>query len=824
MRLSQVAIKRFKSIKELSLTIPARDERRQGSADFVSIVGENNVGKSSILEAIRLACPGSSKPTIDQFRNLDPSIGPIEVELEFDKLTEADKEKHAVRAHLFTDGGIEKYRIKKVWRAPGVAPESFAYSPNDRQYRFREWPELKSKAEFANLGPEWNAIVDAADAAGAKKLSRPSKDSYLRAAVQLNSPLIEETEPWSPNPGGNLSNLDSVLPTVIWVPALRETGAEANVSEKQSAVRKIVNALFEQQLSKHERVIRFRRAAEELEQLFASDGKHKIVASVESQITSKLKELIDICADLRFIAPDVTSDLASKTEFRVLDGNISTRPEHQGHGAQRSIVLALLQMWAEQLRVIGSSDASRTLFLIEEPEIYLHPEMCRRMRDALLRISQSGVGQVICTTHSPVFLDLADRHDGIVIVKKGIGSPATIQLARDIFGQDEGNKERRSRLRMILNFDSAANEVFFTSKVTLVEGDCEIAAIDAIARRLCHIGEIHWPTYLAARRSVAVINCRGKWTIPAFQIILNEFGIKYRVVHDEDDTDEATRANDQIGALLPLQDCRLVHRPNFEKQMFGKSWTRDKPWKATVAIESTEVIDQPLREFFEHVLHEKIERLCPTKDDVAVGNLATTALQQAPKRNLRNQLRKLNVPDHVIQAAHRVEQIFRLPAGPNFSPDISEAAQLFRIEGSRASAFAIVTGDSMEDTLASGDVVALDFLDSVYLEPVNDNKDKITKDSFCSRVKHDEIYVIAINDDIELRAYTIKRVRVHELVSGGWLCQISADNPENPWGERGHVEIRRTDRVHFAARVVGIVTASEAAEKRETVIVPSTHE
>ncbi|WP_437608872.1 AAA family ATPase [Sorangium sp. So ce834] len=459
MRLAQVVIRRFKSIKDLSITVPARDESRQGSADFVSIVGENNVGKSSILEAIRLACPGSGRPTNDQFHNLNPSLGPIEVELEFDRLTDADKEKHAVRSHIFTDGGIEKYRIKKSWRAPGVAPESFAYSPTTRQHRFREWPELKSKAEIANLGPEWKAIVDTADAAGSRKLSKPSKDSYLRAAVQINSPLIEETQPWAPNPGGNLSNLDSVLPTVIWVPALRETGAEADVGEKQSAVRKIVNALFEQQLSKHERVIRFRRAAEELAQLFASDGKHKIVASVESQITSKLRELIDICADLRFTAPDVTADLASKTEFRVLDGDISTRPEHQGHGAQRSIVLALLQMWAEQLRVVGSSDASRTLFLIEEPEIYLHPEMCRRMRDALLRIAQSGVGQVVCTTHSPVFLDLADRHDGIVIVKKN-GNPEIIQRTNDIFGNGDSDKERRSRLRMLLNFDPAVNEVF----------------------------------------------------------------------------------------------------------------------------------------------------------------------------------------------------------------------------------------------------------------------------------------------------------------------------------------------------------------------------
>src|SRR5689334_7766071 len=57
MRLSKIIIRRFKSLDEVSITIPHTEPSRAGSADFVSIVGENNVGKSSILEAIALACP-----------------------------------------------------------------------------------------------------------------------------------------------------------------------------------------------------------------------------------------------------------------------------------------------------------------------------------------------------------------------------------------------------------------------------------------------------------------------------------------------------------------------------------------------------------------------------------------------------------------------------------------------------------------------------------------------------------------------------------------------------------------------------------------------
>ena len=41
----------------MALIIARADEQRPGSANFVSIVGENNVGKSSVLEAINSKAP-----------------------------------------------------------------------------------------------------------------------------------------------------------------------------------------------------------------------------------------------------------------------------------------------------------------------------------------------------------------------------------------------------------------------------------------------------------------------------------------------------------------------------------------------------------------------------------------------------------------------------------------------------------------------------------------------------------------------------------------------------------------------------------------------
>ncbi|RKG92438.1 AAA family ATPase [Corallococcus terminator] len=809
MRLDRVVIRNFKSIKSIDLQVPQKDEHRQGSADFLSIVGENNAGKSSIMEAIRLACTAASKAGLDQFPGIDPGNGPIEMELAFDQLNENDRNSPAVAGNTFTEDGREKYRLKRIWKTPGAASENSSYNPNrPPTVHLTGWTGKKTLKTLLEADERWKPILELVTKENSGP--RPPIDMLIQAAKKLDSPLLEThpQEPWAPYQGSSASHLEAILPSVIYVPALRETSEEADVGMKQSSIRKIVNSLFEQQLAGHERVIRFRSAAIELQDLFATDGKHRIVTSIEEQITAKFKELINIGAELKFSAPDVMSDLANSTEFRVLDGGLSTTPDNQGHGAQRSIVLALLQMYAEQLRKSTAREQHPMLFLIEEPEIYLHPAMCRRMRDTLLKISRSGAGQVICTTHSPVFLDLADRHDGIVILRKKAAAPVATQRTRDVFDQTEGDKEQRARLRMLLTFDPAVNEAFFSEQVCLVEGDCEIAAVEAVARRLEKEGSISWSKYLLARRMVTLINCRGKWTIPAFQKVLRAFDINYRVIYDLDVGAQANQANSQINNLLSGNDQSLPHDPNFEEFIFGKHWRSDKPWLATKTINEAPQLNPRLIAFFEFAIGQSISDLKPDAVPPAPEHTDAPQLRRPHRRNLRGKLKELKVPAQVIQSARRVEQLFRVAAGPNFATRPDSDSPLQQLEGTKIDAFAIVTGTSMADTLHDNDIVALKFLDKVFLEPVH-STDLPFNAAIPSLIENDGIYVLAANDDIDQKSYTMKRVRISTRTGGAWLGNISADNPDTNWGDRGHFEIRKTDRVHFAAQVIGVVRRDE---------------
>lgn len=806
MRLDRVVIRNYKSIKSIELRIPQKEAQRQGSADFLSIVGENNAGKSSIMEAIRLACTASMKATLEQFPGNVPSNGPIEVELEFDQLTDSDRALEALKDNTFFDGPHERYRLKRVWKAPNVASECWSYNPSrPTAYQLSGWSSKKNLKQLGTLDERWKSLID--HASKEVSLSKLTHEQLIKAARELQSPLLEENkETWLQHPGSIATALEAALPSVIYVPALRETSEEADVGAKASSIRKIVNALFDQQLADHDCVIRFKSAANELQELFATEGKHRIVASMEEKLTEKFKELINIRAELKFTTPDVTADLASSTELRVLDGGLSTRPDNQGHGAQRSIVLSLLQMYVEQTRQSASREKQHMLFLIEEPEIYLHPGMCRRMRDTLLKIAQTGIGQVICTTHSPVFLDLADRHDGIVILRKKDGHPEARQRTEDVFDQSATAKEQRARLRMLLNFDPAVNEAFFSERVCLVEGDCEIAAIDAIARKLQESGELSGSKYLLARRATTLINCRGKWTIPAFQKVLNAFNIRYRVIHDLDTGEHADRANAQIEELMLGEGNRLTHKPNFEQFIFGEEWEADKPWTATKRIAESSERNERLLEFFEFALGQPLSQLRP-EPVVPTEQTSTQRVKRPSRRNLRNRLKEFKVPHQVIQSARRVEQLFRVAAGPSFAPrDVDMRLQ--PIDGTNIDAFAVVTGSSMADTLQNNDVVALKFLEEVFLEPVPAT-DAQTNSALPGVIENEGIYVLAHNDYIDQKSYTMKRVRISMQPDGTWRGNISSDNPEASWGERGHLEIRKTDRVHFAAKVIGIVRSNE---------------
>ena len=102
--------------------------------------------------------------------------------------------------------------------------------------------------------------------------------------------------------------------------------------------------------------------------------------------------------------------------LRIEDINGNHHPlDMKGSGLQRSLILPLLEVYSEYK--IGKG----WIILFEEPEIHLHPEAQRRLFKTLRDISKRG--QVIITTHSPIFVNSLRKEENhrLYLLTKEVG-------------------------------------------------------------------------------------------------------------------------------------------------------------------------------------------------------------------------------------------------------------------------------------------------------------------------------------------------------------------------------------------------------------------
>jgi len=256
---------------------------------------------------------------------------------------------------------------------------------------------------------------------------------------------------------------------------------------------------------------------------------------------------------------------------------------------QRSIIFSLLELLGESKSPTTKLVGPRNLILIEEPEIYMHPQMERKIADTLYNIATNGKAQVICSTHSQIFIRIAEKHKALIrMIRCSDNTLCVIQKGELFSGADREDKRRR--LQMIINFDPSVNEAFFAKKVVLVEGDTEIAVFKEAAELLDYFDT---EEKYHKKRDTTFINCRGKWTIAAFQEVLNHFGIDYVVIHDKDETSEEAGANGRILDYLGGDETR---RKLFDKKIetiLKLTYTgKQKPIKALERVHELDNLGQ----------------------------------------------------------------------------------------------------------------------------------------------------------------------------------------------------------------------------------------
>jgi putative ATP-dependent endonuclease of the OLD family len=211
-----------------------------------------------------------------------------------------------------------------------------------------------------------------------------------------------------------------------------------------------------------------------------------------------------------FFGPRESSDFYRSLELLVKEHGFEINAQQLGEGFQNALVMAILEAY-EKRRKKGA------ILLIEEPEMFLHPQTQRSLFRTLTSIGEHN--QVIYTTHSSQMLSVPD-YGNVMLVRRVSGATTAVRSSLP------SNADRKLRLERA--FDPSRNELFFARKVLIVEGDTERLALPQWAKKL----ELDLD-----RSGSSIIEVGGKNNLLLFAEVAASFGIPTGVVYDRDSPD-----------------------------------------------------------------------------------------------------------------------------------------------------------------------------------------------------------------------------------------------------------------------------------------------
>lgn len=202
--------------------------------------------------------------------------------------------------------------------------------------------------------------------------------------------------------------------------------------------------------------------------------------------------------------------------------------EDVGAGMQNLILISIFQTYA---KLMGGN----VIFGIEEPEIFLYPQAQRSLYNTFIRLSEDS--QIFYTTHNPNFVD-AYRADEIEVLQK-TNERGTFNLIKSGFVTRE--IAERYKFKIYTYFNTERNEIFFSRKVILVEGDSDKILWSTICTE-------KWMIDLD-KKGVVIIECGGKGGVNYFIGVCKMMGIDYFAIWDRDNDNQNTEVNCLADAL-----------------------------------------------------------------------------------------------------------------------------------------------------------------------------------------------------------------------------------------------------------------------------------
>jgi putative ATP-dependent endonuclease of OLD family len=592
MRINSIRIHNYKSIRDLEIKCQ----------NIMFLIGPNNHGKSNILSSLEYFFnPGVKVTDSEVFAFCGEDDKTVWVEIEFKDLS--DQEKTTFSKYLQHDQSI-------------CVRKTTTCDPGKFTVQYQGW--------ISEAAEDWLKESNSGSLASREAVDQTALKQYVPETGRITKAIIEEAQKQYISDNSDNLNFSrtleignflgqkniggGVLPDIYVVPAVRDLSEETKI-KNTTLLGRLINKAIEVATVSDERFISIQEDLKrQIEILNEKDDQGKptleqfkaLKAGIESELESW-----DVKVDIEINSLPIEKIIELGTRLYVDDG-VRTLAEQKGNGLQRALIFALLKTWAKLLRKDINEDMSETrsrissdsvYFVIEEPELYLHPQSQREFSSALTELAASINCQVFLSTHSSHFVDM-NYYKSICLVSKPDPSTGTIvkQPSSDLFvSADHVDVKNRFNMSYWINPDRS--ELFFGRKVIFVEGATEKTIIPFLANKL-NIFDYQ----------VSIIDCGSKHNLMLYIQIAQCFNLEYLVVHDEDPLvdpipedwpDEKIKSkkdtfelNGTILSAVGDSDKIVVLRPNFEAAVGISRRQSEKKGKPLAALDYFESLSE----------------------------------------------------------------------------------------------------------------------------------------------------------------------------------------------------------------------------------------
>lgn len=538
MNFTKLRIENYKGLREIDVPL----------SPFVCLIGENSVGKSSVLQALSLFFSGTALAKTNYF----DETRPVRIELTLAEIDEADLGRLADEHREKIRGIIENGRLVLV-RLYGVDGKSgLKYRrlrPTDARFSEENVNGLlkgkKPGASFVDavVGrfPELDGVVTAT-----------MNQGEMRAAIdQLADglPDNQKTVADADLPTGIDKSISAMLPEPIYIPAVKDFRDDVKTTESAPFGR-VLGILLKaiEPLLAQERTL-FDQLNAKLNRIVVDgsvvDGRLLPVKKIEEVVQRFVQETFKtVTLRITIPPPELKAVLSSAVIFANdgVDGPIDTK----GDGLRRAIVFAIIRSYVELSKVglipdgpAGAAAGAGYLLLFEEPELYLHPKAQEVLFDALRIFSERH--RVVVTTHSPLFF--GPQATTMFIKMRKLVDPAIADKPFAVADHvDVRAANERDQFQIICYENN--NIAFFAETVVLVEGDSDYIALPHLARVINSAWDCR-------QTPVAFARIGGKGSIRRYREFFRRFRMRALVVTDLD-----FLLGNEFSQIDPLADLR----------------------------------------------------------------------------------------------------------------------------------------------------------------------------------------------------------------------------------------------------------------------------